>query len=81
MTIGEIIDSLIEDYDITMIELADILGCSTKQINRWKNNKAEMGIYKLKTMCEYFGVSADYILNLPQNLKKTREEILKEVKQ
>lgn len=72
MTIGENLAALIEDNDSTMEDLAKVLNCSTKQIQRWKNDKAEMGIYKLREICIYFNVSADYILNLPKGMKRPR---------
>lgn len=57
-----------EDRDLTQAELANIIGCSERQIIRWENGDAEMGINKLKTFCTYFHVSADYILGLPEDL-------------
>lgn len=60
--------SVIEDSEKRIDELALAVGCNRKQITRWKNGDAEMGIYKLKAFCEFYEVSADYILGLPKNL-------------
>lgn len=62
------INSIIEDSDERTDALALAIGCNRKQITRWKNGEQEMGIYKLKAFCEFYGVSADYVLGLPKNL-------------
>lgn len=72
MEIFERINALIEDNDTNIAELANTIGVNRKQITRWKNNEAEMGIFKLKELCRYYGVSADYILGLPKGLSWPR---------
>lgn len=66
MKIHERINALIEDNETRVDELALAIGVNRKQITRWRKGDAEMGIYKLKELCEYYGVSADYILGLPK---------------
>lgn len=66
------LQDLITDNDMTQEELAEIIGVHRKQIGRWINGQAEMGIDKLKKICQYYGVSADYILNLGKGLKHPR---------
>lgn len=68
MEIFERIAALIDDNNISREEIAKALKVSTKQITRWKQNEAEMGIYKLEALCKLYGVSADYILGLPKGL-------------
>lgn len=70
--IAKRIADTIEDSDKSIKQIAELLGCSTKQVTRWKNGEQEMGIYKLKAFCEITGISADYILNLPDELEKPR---------
>lgn len=72
MTVGERITALLEDYEISMTELAEAIGCNTKQIQRWKKDEAEMGIYKLIAICNYAEVSADYLLGIPYDYRKPR---------
>lgn len=72
MEIHERFNALIEDNETNATELAEKIGVNRKQITRWRNNEAEMGIYKLKEICKYYGVSADYILGLPKNLNWPR---------
>lgn len=75
MEIFERIDALIEDNETSMTDLAKIIGVNRKTLYRWKTEALpEMGIYKLKALCEHYGVSADYLLGLPQGLNWPREE-------
>ena len=68
MTIGERFKALIEDTDTNITDLAEIIEVNRRQITRWQNDEAEMGIYKLKKICEIYNVSADYVLGLPKGL-------------
>lgn len=72
MEIHERIDALIEDNETRVDELAFAIGVNRKQITRWRKGEAEMGIYKLKEICEYYGVSADYILGIPKGYQWPR---------
>lgn len=72
MEIHENIKALIEDTDTEIQDLAEIIGVNRKQIQRWENGSQEMGIYKLKKICEFYQVSADYILGLPKGLSWPR---------
>lgn len=67
------LNATIEDKDIKIIDLANELGVSTRQITRWKQGTSEMGIDKLKKFCQLYNVSADYILGLPKNLEWPRD--------
>ena len=81
MQIHERLKATREDKDIMQKEIAKHIGVTERQIYRWENDLAEMGIYKLKAICLYYGVSADYILGLPDNLEKpNREKRTSEVK-
>lgn len=60
------------DHDLTQDEIAKIVGCSRKQIIRYENGEQEMTISKLKCLCLYYNVSADYILELPKKLNWPR---------
>ena len=72
MTINERIEALIEDNDTHLEKLANYLQVTSRQLAKWRKGEAEMGIYKLQKLCEYFGVSADYILGLPRGLNWPR---------
>ncbi len=74
LTTGERLDALITDNDKTKPEVADALQISRMQLYKWRNDKAEMTIDKLRAICEYFQVSADYLLGLPPDLNWPRIE-------
>lgn len=68
MTIGERIKATRIDADELQKDLAEKIGCSEMQIRRYEKDLSEMTISKLKTFCQHYGVSADYILGLPRGL-------------
>lgn len=72
MEVGKRLREIIEDGDVSQSKLAETIGVNRKQLNRWLNDEAEMGIYKLKAICEFYKVSADYVLGLPNGLSKPR---------
>ena len=74
MGIEKTLHDLIEDNDTSIKELAEKLGVNRRQITRWISNESEMGISKLKAICEHYQVSADYLLGLPRGLNWPREE-------
>lgn len=68
---------LLEDKDTNQTQLAAVIGVNRKQIGRWIRGEQEMGINKLRDICLYFEVSADYLLDLPDCLSWPRKENLK----
>ena len=69
------LDTLITDTDTKREYLARKIGVQPKQIRRWINGEAEMGIEKLKKICEYYHISANYMLDLPETYAKNSEEV------
>lgn len=65
----EIIRALREDNDSTQQQIAEVLEIKQASYSQYELNKRELPIRFLKRLCEYYGVSADYILNLPDSLK------------
>ncbi len=53
-----------EDHDLTQQEVADILGTSQTMYARYERGANELPIHHLLTLCEYYKVSADYLLGL-----------------
>ena len=45
-------------------EIAEVLGISQQQYSLIKTGKRELHIDQLKRLCEYYKVSADYILGI-----------------
>ena len=58
------IRDLREDNDKTQQEIADILGTSQTMYARYERGANELPIRHLITLCEYYNVSADYMLGL-----------------
>ena len=56
------------DKDKKQEDIAKILKTTKQQISKYENGTNEMTVGKLKTLCLYYQVSADYILGLPQGL-------------
>ena len=66
------------DHDKSQSEIAIILGTTKNQVGNYERGEQEMPIKHLVTLCNYYGVSADYILGLPEGrpygLSKTRSK-------
>lgn len=63
------IRDLREDHDKTQQEIADVLGTSQTMYARYERGANEMPLRHLIVLCKYYGVSADYILGLKDNIK------------
>ena len=65
------------DHDKSQAQIAVILGTSKNQVGKYERGEQDMPIKHLLTLCEYYSVSADYILGLPEGLpyglSKTRQ--------
>ena len=58
-----------EDSDYTQKQIAEKLNEHLTTYQRWERGETEIPTHILKALCEFYGVSADYILGLPENLK------------
>ena len=58
-----------EDADKTQTQIAEVLGTSQTMYARYERGANEMPIRHLIALCQYYHVSADYILGFT-NLKK-----------
>lgn len=67
MQYNEKIRFIREAKNITQTEIANAIGTSQKQYSKYETGINEMTVGKLKKICEYLQISADYILNLPKN--------------
>ena len=62
----EILRGLREDKDLTQQQIADLLQIGRTMYRRYETGETEIPIRHLKVLCNYYSVSADYILNLPK---------------
>jgi len=60
----KIIRDLREDHNLTQQEIADVLGTSQTMYARYERGANELPVHHLVKLCEYYRVSADYILGL-----------------
>lgn len=60
--------SLREDRDLTQTEVGKLLQKSQQGYNHIEAGRAELKIEDLAKLCQFYNVSADYILDLPDNL-------------
>lgn len=51
-----------EDNDLTQQQIAEVLGTSQTMYARYERGANEMPIHHLITICKYYNVSADYLL-------------------
>ena len=56
--------NLREDNDKTQSEIAELLGTSQTMYSRYERGANEMPIRALIILCQYYDVSADYLLGL-----------------
>ena len=61
----EILRELREDHDLRQADVAAILHTTQQVYSRYEKGVNEMPIRHLRTLCEFYHVSADYVLSLP----------------
>ena len=62
------IRGLREDRDKTQEDIANYLGIKQTVYSRYETGRSHRSIKMLIRLCEYYHVSADYILGLPADL-------------
>ncbi len=58
-----------EDRDLTQQDVAKILNCKQNTYQQYESGKRQLPLQALTKLCEFYNVSADYILELPKDLK------------
>ena len=66
----EILRILRENKELTQQQLADLLKIGRTMYRRYETGETELPIRHLKTLCLFYGVSSDYLLGLPDSLKR-----------
>ncbi len=69
MKTAERIRSLREDKDLTQTYIAKILNTSQTVYSRYERDERSLPIEMLYELCEFYNVSADYILGRTDNPK------------
>lgn len=58
-----------EDRDLTQAQIADMLNCKQNTYQQYESEKRQLPIQALIKLCEFYNISADYILGLPKGLE------------
>ncbi len=66
---SDMIRELREDRDMTQTKIAKVLGTSQQIYSRYELGIRELPIKHLIKLCQYYNVSADYILGLKKSKK------------
>ncbi len=62
------IRDLREDHDMTQAQIALLLGTTKNQVGKYERGEQDMNIKHLITLCNFYKVSADFILGLPEGM-------------
>ncbi|MEY8402210.1 helix-turn-helix transcriptional regulator [Oscillospiraceae bacterium 44-34] len=62
-----------EDKDETQAQIAELLQTNQSYLSKMELGKKPFRVEQLMKLCEYYGVSADYILGLPKGLEWPRD--------
>lgn len=66
-TFIEKLRGLREDNDLTQTQVAEVLGTSQTMYARYERGANEMPIRHLVTLCRFYNISADYLLDTVPN--------------
>lgn len=72
MELHEKLRGLREDKDLTLRDVAQLLNTSTQYYQKYEKGKYPIPVAHLKTLCLFYGVSADDLLDLPEGLRKRK---------
>lgn len=75
-TFGTKIRSLQEDLDLSQQEVSNQIGCSSKVLSNYELDKREPDFETLIKLCDFFNVTADYLLDRTNNPKYFKEMVL-----
>lgn len=64
MDYRQILKNIREDRDFTQAQIGKILNKSQQGYNHIETGRAELKIEDLKRLCEFYNLSADYIIGL-----------------
>lgn len=69
-TLPEKLRGLREDNDLTQQQIADILRTSQTMYARYERGANQLPIHHLITLCKFYNVSADYLLDTAPDRRK-----------
>lgn len=72
MQIAQKLKELRLDRDLRQSDIATIIGTTQQYYGQYKLGKRTIPAEHVATLCNYYGVSADYVLSLPKSLNWPR---------
>lgn len=57
---------------LTQTDLANVLGMTQRKVSFLETGATEPSLGDLQAICLYFHISADYLLDLPENLASSK---------
>ncbi len=79
MSFGTTIKKLRRNKDMTQEELAEVLSISPQAVSRWETDAAMPDISLFPSLCNFFGVTSDYLLGIDvANRQQQIEKIIAE---
>ena len=72
-TFIEKLRGLREDNDLTQTQIAEVLGTSQTMYARYERGANEMPIHHLVTLCKFYNVSADFLLDTTPDPKRKQK--------
>jgi len=79
-TFIEKLRGLREDNDLTQSEVAAVLGTSQTMYARYERGANEMPIHHLVTLCKFYNISADYLLDTTPDPKRKQKKPIPKIK-
>ena len=67
LTFGEKIKNLREDAELTQTELGNFINATQRKISYIECGKYEPSLHDIVELCNFFEVSADYLLDIPSH--------------
>ena len=78
-TLPEKLRDLREDNDLTQIQIAQVLGTSQTMYARYERGANQFPIHHLVTLCRFYNVSADFLLDTAPNPRKPAKKAARTV--
>ena len=66
-----------EDNDLTQTQVAEVLGTSQTMYARYERGANELPIRHFVTLCRFYNVSADYLLDTSPNPRQKQKKVQK----
>ena len=77
LTYLEKLRGLREDNDLTQTQVANVLGTSQTMYARYERGANELPIRHFVTLCRFYNVSADYLLDTKPALGQPQKKVKK----